>query len=98
MVFMEHLFIVTCAIQYTLFLAIITSYKYHRKGSQYYMENYLAEETQSDLGVSYAGHGGLVGGHGGHDLHDDRVHRAHVVICKPVPLISRQGRQKSRVR
>ena len=65
------------------------------------MENYLSEETQSDLGVSYAGHGELVGGHGGHgvhDLHDDRVHTAHVVICKHVPLISRQGRQKSWVR
>ena len=51
--------------------------------------------------MSYAGHGGLVAEHGGHgvqDLHDDSVHRAHVVICKPVPLISRQGRQKSRVR
>ena len=65
------------------------------------MENYLAEETQSDLGVSYAGHGGLVaehGGHGVHDLHDDRVHRAHVVICKHVPLINRLGRQKSGIR
>ena len=54
-------------------------------------------DTQSDLGVSYAGHAGHADyvGHGvQHGGYDDR----HVVISKPVQLRARKERVKTKIR